>query len=351
MSWLSENYEKASLGGAILLGAGLAFLGMKALDAVESEMSQDPKGNGSNEASVPNADAVPLAMASIDMKHEWLQGKDPRAREVDLFVGVPLFIKRSEPDKVIDLLKDGPVHPPIKNMWWLDNGLDPGFADSPQRDPDNDGFSNLEEYEYGTDPKNVNDYPPLIIKLKFVKEESVVWVLRPSFAGADTFTFRYLDNKRRANRVGAANPIANGETFFKDGIQKGRFKLVGSGKRMEMDPKMNIEREKTFVKVEDLRPNKLGRVYEYPAPLTQARMNDFREYDRTAVLSLEALDLHGKEFKIEENTSFALPPGPGKKEFLLRTILPEKLVIEYTDAKGVKKTAEILKGGLPNLNP
>ena len=37
-------------------------------------------------------------------------------------------------------------------------GLDPYFDDS-EEDPDNDGFSNLEEYLYGTDPLDKKDKP------------------------------------------------------------------------------------------------------------------------------------------------------------------------------------------------
>ena len=66
-------------------------------------------------------------------------------------------------------------------------------------------------------------------------------------------------------------------------------------------------------------------------------------------LELEALGQQGKEFKVEENTTFALPSDGAKKDYLLKTVTPESITVEYTDAAGEKKSVTISKGGLPKM--
>ena len=128
-----------------------------------------------------------------------------------------------------------------------------------------------------------------------------------------------------------------------------RFKLLGSEVRKELNKKINIEMEVTIVRIEDQRPNKKGTVYELPSPLSEERRNEYLKYDRTAVFSLEALGLNGKEFKVEENMTFGLPPESPKKDYLAKGVTPESVTVEYTSPAGEKKTFEISKGSLPNV--
>ena len=272
-------------------------------------------------------------------------------RPVDLFVGIPLFVPSSAPETTIDPRgKDAVlVHPPIPNTWWLDNRLDPGFGDSPARDPDQDGFSNIEEYNGKTDPNNAKAFPPLIAKLMYVKDESLGWVIRPSFGDSGKFPFTYKDTKGGENKTGAAEPIEPNGLFFAKGVMPNRFKLLGSEVRKELNRATKTEKDVTIVRIEDQRPNKKGLIYEFPSPLAEERMNEHLKYDRTAVLSLEALGLQGKEFKVEENMTFALPPDSPKKDYLLKAVTPDSLTVEYTNAAGEKKSIVIGKGGLPKM--
>ena len=52
---------------------------------------------------------------------------------------------------------------------------------------------------------------------------------------------------------------------------------------------------------------------------------------------------------MEENTKFALPPDAPNKDYLLKTVTPESVTVEYTDEKGATKTIQINKGSLPNF--
>jgi hypothetical protein len=347
MSWLSTNYEKAALGGAVTVALGLVYLGWSKFAAVEEQFSASLSGLGNNIAAVRDADLIPKSIGSLKLSRTWSLGMDGD-REVNLFTGIPLFVAKDTPDKALDLVEGDAVHPPIPNSWWLTHRIDPGFDNSPIRDPDEDGFSNLEEFQTKTDPNDQKSVPPLIAKLMFVTDESLGWVLRPTYGSATGgYPFFYKDTKNRVDRTPGGVMIQPGGIFFPKGAVANRFKYLSSEKRKEFNPRIKIEQETTWVKIEDQKPNKKGRVYEFPAPLSEDRMNEFLNYDRTAVLSLEALGYNGKEFKVEENTTFALPPGSNEKAYLAKSVTPAAVVIEYTDTAGAKKTVEIKKGSLP----
>lgn len=349
MSWFSTNYEKAALGGAVLVALGLAYMGWSKLGGVEEDFNLRLAGAGKNNPAVEGADLIPKAMQSMKLDHTWTQGVDGD-RPVDLFTGIGLFIKSSEPDKAIDLIKGAEVHDGIPNTWWLENHIDPGFADSPQRDPDEDGFSNLDEFTAKTDPNNAKSHPALIAKLMYAKDESLAWVIRPGYGTENGgFSFSYEDNKGGKNRVSPGEEVMPGGLFFPKPPMKERFKLLGHEVRKEMNQAIHLEMETTYVRIEDQKSNKKGTVYEFPAPLNRDQRAKFQQYDRSAVLSLEALGLQGKEFKIEENTTFSLPPEAPRKDYLLKKVTPDSIIVEFPKADGSRDTVEIRKGGLPEL--
>jgi hypothetical protein len=350
MSWISQNYEKAAVGGGLVIAAGLVFCGWSKLGGVEDDFSVSLKGAGGKETGVQGADLVSLAQSSLVQKHAWAQG-DADGRPVDLFTSVPLFVQKEAPTKPVDLLKDAPIHPPIPNTWWLEHRIDPGYADSPKRDPDADGFSNEEEFAAKTDPNNPKAHPQLVSKLSFVRDDSVQWLLEPGFSSNGGFTFRYYDTKGQTNKAGALDIVKPGELFFKQGAAKERFKMLGSEERSEENPNTHAMEVRTYVKIEDQRPNKKGKIYEIPNNIPDARKPNYNQFDRTAVLTLEALGQGGKEFKIEENTRFALPVDSADKKYLLKKVTPEAIEVEYTDAAGGVKTLELRKGAGPQQAP
>ena len=347
MSWFSTNYEKAALGGAVAVALGLAYLGWSKFGGVEAEFGAVLNGQGNNNAAVKDADLIPKAKTSLTLDRAWVQALSGD-RPVDLFTGIPLFVSSTEPEKPIDLITGDPIHSPIPNLWWIQNRLDPGFADSPNRDPDQDGFSNLEEFTAKTDPNDVKSVPSLIAKLLYVRDDSLGWVIRPTFGdGSGGFPFNFLDTKGATNKTPPGEIVTPNGLFFLKGTMSNRFKLLGSEVRKELNPKIKIEMETTYVQIEDQRPNKKGMVYEYPAPMSPDRMNEHLKYDRSAVFSLEALGVNGKEFKVEENTAFAIPPGGVKKDYLLKTVTPDSVAVEYTTPSGEKKIVEFKKGNMP----
>ncbi len=348
MSWFSTNYEKAALGGAAVIALGFVYFGYAKFGSVSEDFSAVLKGDGPSSAAVKNAELIPKAVSSMKLERVLVQGVDGD-RPVDLFTGIPLFVSSSAPDSPIDINGESdPVHPPIENSWWIINRLDPGFADSPNRDPDSDGFSNLEEYLAKTDPNDPKKFPSLIGKLKYVGDESLAWVVRPGYlSDKGELSFNYLDSQKRENKTGAANLIAPGDLFFEAGVMKDRFKFLGSEEREEMSERTNSPSKVTMARIEDQQENKKGTIYEFPAPLPRQRAGDFTKYDRTAIFSLEALGQEGKEFKVPENMSFGLPVDSATKNYKVKEITVESVTIEYTDGEGEAKSVTITKGSTP----
>jgi hypothetical protein len=358
MSWFSQNYEKAAIGGAAIAALGFALLGWFKVDGVAADFSAIPAGAGNNNPAVANANLVPKAISSLGLARTLSQG-DVGGRAVDLFTGIQLFISSAQPDKPLDPYSSAPIHPPIPNRWWIDHDLDPGFADSPSRDADDDGFTNLEEYKGTTDPKDAKAHPPLIAKLKFHADESVKWFIRPGYQEGDKSPFKYGDD----GGVGAGGVLSYknktkdpalepGAIFFTDGVAKNRFKYLGSVRRREMNKAINMEVELTIARIEDQKDNKKGTIYEILHNFPEGDVHKWAQFDRKAVLSLEAIGAEGKNEKIEENTQFGLPFDNPKKDYTLKKITPEGIEVEYADPKtGAKKIASIRKGAFPELTP
>ena len=349
MSWLSKNYEKAALGGAVVVALGLAYLGWAKLSGVETDFPANTAEPGAGNTAVLGADAIPKAMQSLKQDRIWTQSMDGEW-PVDLFTGIPLFIKSSDPEKTIDLRKDDAVHPPIPNIWWLENNIDPGFADSPNRDPDSDGFTNSEEFTAKTDPNNGKSIPAIINKLKYIRQEALTWAVSPGFGDQGKFGFSYAEVQGRVwvdkNKLKAGIMAGPGEMLFADGTAKDRFKVLGSEVRQMENPRTKSMTEVTIVRIEDQRPNKKGDIYEIPAPLNDQRRNEFAQSDRTAFFSLEALGQEGKEFKIEERTAFALPQDADKKDYFLKKVTETTVTVEGPGPDGQRVTVEIPKGNV-----
>lgn len=352
MSWFTDHYEKVAVGGTALVAIGLAFVGFQSLGSIEEVFSATPKGKGPNDASVLNADEVVTVISAFEIQRKWTKAEDTTARPVDLFTGVPLFVKRDNPKEPLDLPKSTDIHPPIPNKWWIEYRIDPGFADSPLRDGDEDGFTNLEEFNAQTDPTDKRSHPNLIQKLSYVGNESVEWVLRPSgFPSVEKpepdMGFKYGDSKKKTNQVGLADPIPKGGLFFATDPMKGRFRYLGTEKRMVRNERIQEDETVWIVKIEDMKPNKKGRIYEIPDNFKQGEINKYRQFDRTAILSLEALGMNGQEFRIEENVAFALPPDGPEKRFKLMEIAPDRILVREVLENGTTEDHQILKTNQP----
>jgi|GEM_PF-562170 len=165
MNWMQKNYERAFLVfGAVLALIGSGWIIMKAsgfksqfiVEEAPSRTKLDPLA----------ADAVTEAQRRVEAVPQW-----PINLEMPLFSSTPFVVmndKPSEPFRMRDPQGDK-LRDPVTNIWLVDNGLDYTSIDVLDQDPDRDDYSNLDEFEAGTDPNSSLSQPGWDTKLYFAE--------------------------------------------------------------------------------------------------------------------------------------------------------------------------------------
>lgn len=195
---------------------------------------------------------------------------------------------------------------------------------------------------------NPGKLPEVFKHWGFLREETTQWYVTFGLESEGTWAPKLVavepGGKRVENKVPAANMLSPGDTFFRDGRMADRFKFNGIVKQEVMSRRTNSVEEVSVAIFEDLKPNKKGLKYESQYGLPEPEIPSHAYYDRSAIFSIKG-PAAGEpvELKVEELTDFALPPGSGKKEFFLKEIANDYVIVVHTDAAGVKTTYKIGK--------
>ncbi|HEY1120545.1 MAG TPA: Amuc_1099 family pilus-like system protein [Haloferula sp.] len=179
--------------------------------------------------------------------------------------------------------------------------------------------------------------------LSYLKDESTMWYVRFGLESSGRWAPRLLGvnpDKRTKfeNRVSAVEMLDVGDTFFKEGVFANRFKFTGVEEREVKSERTGVTQYVKFALYEDLKPNKKGMRYESQASLPEAEIQSKAYYDRTAILKSG-----DEEMLVEEMTKFKLPGDPTGKEYFLKKVTPQGVVVEATGANGEVITREIPK--------
>lgn len=339
---LSGSYEKIVLVLSIVIALGLGALFYLNAGKVEKDFAE----SGGGRAAVPkmkDEETIKSVAAQVGTGITVPTGTTADGRPVNLFVGVPWFMRDGQ-EQPVDLgdASNAPVHPPIPNEWWLEHRIDPGFADSPDRDHDNDGFTNLEEYEGKTDPTDFKSHPSLVAKLRVAKlDKSLFKVTYTSdtaagaLAADTTYKFRYTDvfAGRLRNINSDYLPAGQGaaSSFFSEGPAQLRFELKKVEQRQVVNQRNGLEETLNFATIEDLSPAKKGDVHE----IEKGSKTPIIITDYTAVLFLDAIGQAGNEVPVAERSRFSLPLDPDAPEadklYLFKGVTEAgEVEIEYT---------------------
>src|SRR5260370_14353581 len=99
------------------------------------------------------------------------------------------------------------VHPPVPNEWLEQFGLPIADSDVLEQDPDNDGFTNLDEWSGHTNPTDVNSHPEYYTKLKLKSAAEEPFRVGFSSWVGDTFAINTIDFKQPTPFVKVSDPI------------------------------------------------------------------------------------------------------------------------------------------------
>ncbi len=207
LDWIKAHYDRV----AVIAAATFLFISAIAIwwSAIQfGNRLVSPQQPRAKTASQP-AVAVELDRAAEQLEHPAQWKGSTRS---GLFVPERHFIGA---DGLPATLQNTQVHPPVPNDWFEKYGLPIENADVLDQDPDKDGFTNLDEWQGGTDPTDKNSHPDYLTKLHLVS--------------ATEEQFRYIFTSRSGNRFGI-NTIDQSEPtqFLKvgDTIRGTEFKIV-----------------------------------------------------------------------------------------------------------------------------
>ena len=157
------DWLAAGAGLAALAAAGAALFMSLSVDAdsTVAEVQADIKRAKRNGTGVEAVDMKPYSMAlAVDPEHKSCGAPMPADVKVCPFCQT----KQPEEKKVVrDSDGDG-----IPDEWEQENGMNPNDAADASADADGDGFTNVEEYEAGTDFKDPKSHPDYLDSLKLV---------------------------------------------------------------------------------------------------------------------------------------------------------------------------------------
>lgn len=198
MDWLKQNYEKAILGLAalaLLVCGVLVYLNVQAFP--DQFAGRDSTKAPDNKLKNYPTDVLVAAAATM-AKPGSLEN-----HEGTLIVSRPYVLKVNE-DGTKTLINPTespiPLHPPIKNTWLISNSLPWWEVDVKDQDPDGDHFSNLEEFNFNTNPNDKESVPPYYTKLRLKKFISIPF--RLIFTGSpDEGTTFTINTKDRGGRT------------------------------------------------------------------------------------------------------------------------------------------------------
>jgi len=300
MDWIKQNYDKAALLAGALLALVCAGLVISMVLAFpETFAGRDSPKPRDNTVVPPETEKIVAAMAVLAKPTEW--GIHPGS----LFVSRPYVLKEGA---LVDPLEEGAaLHPPIPNSWLIKYELD--YADSgvKNHDPDNDGFTNLDEFLAGTDPTTKDSTPPYHTKLRL--EKFIAVPFRLVFTGTpdegQTFTINAKDLRSR--------------TQFRqlgDMIEGSPYKIISFEKKSEV--RDEIERNISELLIEN---TTTGQKLVLVANKEANDPTSFAEF-------LYLLD--SSRFKVKKDDTFSLPSEPDKK-YKLVDISEQEAVIEGVD--------------------
>jgi hypothetical protein len=163
-----QNYDKLLLGLAAVaaIGACGAIFYLKQDFGSQFTSTSAPKRG--NEFGLIPSELPQIAQKRLLEAFNW-DAPVKQNKAVPLNKSVLIIFKDGELHDMF--LEDKPLREPMSNKFLRDNNLDFLAPNVGELDPDDDGFSNLEEYTLKTNPRDAKSLPPLRNKIYFASRE------------------------------------------------------------------------------------------------------------------------------------------------------------------------------------
>lgn len=324
------NYEKTILIISSLLAIGVAVFLILESQGFEESLTL-PQGFSKNDLNAPASQKVKDATETMKKKYSWLSPVR-NEKAAPLNKSVMLVMKDG---KLFDLLLPEPkLREPMTNLFLTgDLTKTPPEAQLPnifspnvgQLDADSDGFSNLEEFNAKTDPRDASSMPPYTDKLFLTKRISHDYILLLKGGSDGTFQIQ----RSVPSRASVFKPLNEEFGFDKNTI---RFKILSFRKETaetKFGPKeifilkvLDLSTQKEFEMVEGKEVN----LADYEAEF------EFRWKKRQIVPG------------VKEGGTFQLP-GLGKTFYILKLEETKAIISPLgADGKPTKETIEIKQG-------
>jgi len=248
------NYEKVILTLSALLAIGVAVWLVLESQGFEDSLAlaQPSAQSGMNP---PDKQKVTEATETIRKKYAWTSPAR-NGKAVPLNKSVLLVMKEGQ---LFDLLLPEPkFREPMTNIFLTgDLSKSPPESQLPDifspnvgdLDADSDGFSNLEEFNAKTDPRDASKMPPLTNKLFLRQRISHDYIMKLVSGDGATFQIQRLKPEPKASKFVAMNE----EFGFEKGVT--RFKLLSAKKETIQHPTLG-PMDASIVKVLDLSTKK-----------------------------------------------------------------------------------------------
>lgn len=233
MDQLKANYDRVLLMMAGLLLVAVSLYAWLGASSVVAEFPA-PTVLASGAPFEPDGDLASLQADAPKAK----SASDTIWQEQDssLFVSRVYLLREGQ---LVDILEsETELVPGISNLWILKYKLDYTDRDLGQGDPDNDGFSNSEEFRAGTDPTDAGSKPAAWTKLRLAS--SKIDKLRVKFVSLSGGTL----DRVQINTVSEENSVSlSGATEFYPRASKNV--ITADGKEIKVDEKVILLAERS----------------------------------------------------------------------------------------------------------
>jgi hypothetical protein len=299
MDWLKKHFDRvilAVLGVLVIACAGLIIVSVSGFN--ETFTGRNSARRQNNNVPEPGTALVKERMESIQKPKDW------EVHDGSLFVSEPYVLRQGE-DEPVAILRAGEkdLFPPIDNKWIMNYGLDFSSQNLPNEDPDNDKFSNSEEFRGKTDPTDPKSMPPYYTKLRLIEFIKVPFRLK--FSGspdAGIYSINTLDLR------GATQFLKIGEK-----VEGTPYKLVKYEPKTSNVNGMDIDVSELTIENE-ITGQQIALVYDKPV-------------DDPTVYALFKYLWDGSEIKVKKLDSFSIKPEDSVK-YKLIDISDERAVIK-----------------------